>query len=488
MNVRGVLVLIALCLAAGCAPGSQPDAGPLAGAVRAAQASGTQKFDHTTLNDLMAGAIRGGLVDYRKLQEQRLVLDAYLLRIAEAPLASLSKNEAFALLINAYNALTIRAILDHPQVKSIREIPGVWSDAVHRVGGFTCSLDQLEHGILRPLFTDPRVHFAINCASRSCAALAPFAYDGAKLEAQLDERRAVFLTNPANVKNDGGVLALSSYFDWFKPDFTTPGWRGAAPSVVAYVRPHATPEVRAFIDGKLGQPQLEILPYDWSLNAAVPPDPAIAGAPEQSGGLLATAARRVRAFTQGQGAFGVLVFGLVYWISVVLMVPAGPLTLAAGAAFGTAGGFAVVSVASTLGALTAFLIARYLLRERVRGWLERWPAFANVDRAIEHDGWKVVALARLSPVVPYTMLNYGLGVTSVRLVPYVLTSWLAMMPGTLLYVAAGAVSVDAATGGASLGFKVIGVLATGLTIWWISRAAQGKLTAPDSPPASAPAP
>lgn len=458
---------------AGCAPDAAADPGAFGAAVQTAIDKGVDRFDHSDFDEILSGAVQGGLVDYGRIPREKL--DRYLARVADAPLARLAKNDALALLINAYNALTLRAILENPDVASIRDIPDVWKRADHRVGGFAVSLDQLEHGALRPLFRDARVHFAINCASRSCAALAPFAFHAAKLDAQLDERRARFIRDPGQVRAENGVLKVSSYFDWFKADFTTKGWRDAAPSVALYLRPHATPEVQALIDAAEGAPQLKILPYDWSLNA-------IGRAPD-TGGWLAKQAKRVRAFTAGWGPGGVAVFGLMYVLAVVCLVPASPLTIAAGAAYGLAGGFAVVSVSATVAAVLAFLLARYLLRDAVRARLARWPAFANVDRAIERDGGQVVALARLSPVMPFTLSNYAFGVTGVRLLPYALATWIGTMPGTLLYVAMGAVSVDVATGGASTGLKIAGVVATALGLWWLSRAARGKLTG--SAPASA---
>lgn len=469
--LRLAALLLALWIPA-CAPDASSDPGRLGSAVATAIESGTRHFDNSNFNKILSSSVKGGLVDYRTLARERAALDDYLEAVAAAPLSQLAKNDAFALLINAYNALTLREILDHPGVTSIREIPDVWKRADHRVGGFACSLDQLEHNVLRPLFRDARVHFAINCASRSCAPLAPYAFSGAELERQLDERRSAFIKDPAQVRAENGVLKLSSYFDWFRADFTTPGWRDAAPSVIAYIRPFATPAVQALIDTK---PQLKILPYDWSLNALEPP--------VDEDNWLARQAKRVRRLTSGYGAAGAALFGLLYAVAVVCLVPAGPLTIAAGAAYGLAGGFAVVSIASTSAAVVAFLIARHLLRERVRGWLARWPSFGNVDRAIEQGGWKIVALARLSPVMPYSALNYALGVTGVGLVPYAVASWLATMPGTLLYVAMGAVSVDVATGGASTGLKIAGVVATSAAIWWLTRAATGKLTG-SAPPSA----
>jgi len=253
------------------APSAERATGDVARAIEASLAGGKERFDHSAWDRLLAGGTRDGLVDYRFMQERRAKLEAYLRGAAEARLDRLAPGHLEALLINAYNALTVSSILEHPKVESIRDIPGVWTERRHRVGGFDLTLDDIEHRILRPFFRDPRVHFALNCASRSCAPLPPWAYDGDRLEAQLEERAKAFLSDPRNVRVEGSKLLVSRYFDWYGSDFTAAGWRGAAPSVAAYIAGHATPEVAGFIGkGKAGRPPIGFLDYDWSLNAARP--------------------------------------------------------------------------------------------------------------------------------------------------------------------------------------------------------------------------
>jgi uncharacterized protein DUF547 len=162
----------------------------------------------------------------------------------------------------------VASVLDHPRVASIRDIPGVWTERRHRVGGFDLTLDEIEHRILRPFFKDPRIHFALNCASRSCAPLPAWAYDGDRLEAQLEERARAFLADKRNVRVEGSNLLLSRYFDWYGSDFTAAGWRGTAPSIADYVARHAAPDVARFIDKHAGKPPIGFRDYDWSLNAA----------------------------------------------------------------------------------------------------------------------------------------------------------------------------------------------------------------------------
>jgi uncharacterized membrane protein YdjX (TVP38/TMEM64 family) len=120
-----------------------------------------------------------------------------------------------------------------------------------------------------------------------------------------------------------------------------------------------------------------------------------------------------------------------------LAVPAIPLTMTAGAIFGVVPGTAVVSASATLAATAAFLIARYAARDRVQAYAARSPRFAAVDRAIGKDGFKVVTLLRLSPLLPLAASSYLYGLTSVDLGAYVAGSWLGMLPGTVAYVAAG---------------------------------------------------
>jgi hypothetical protein len=266
--------VLALFLVAGCGgPAARRATGEIARAVETSLAAGKEGFEHQEWDRLLAGVTRDGLVDYRFMRERRTELDAYLGRVASARIERLAPRHLEALLINAYNALTVRSILDHPEATSIRQIPGVWTVARHRVGGFEVTLDEIEHQILRPFFRDPRIHFAVNCASMSCAPLPPWAFDGDRIDDQLKERTKAFLADPRNVRVEGGKLRLSRYFDWYGEDFVGPGWRGAAPTTTAYVAAYAAPEVARWIAGQGGSPAIEFLDYDWSLNAA-PPAPA----------------------------------------------------------------------------------------------------------------------------------------------------------------------------------------------------------------------
>jgi len=180
------------------------------------------------------------------------------------------------------------------------------------------------------------------------------------------------------------------------------------------------------------------------------------------------------------GVWGPVVLGLLYVIATVFFVPGTILTLAAGALFGLGVGFITVSAGSTVGAALAFLIARYVARNKVAEIARHNRKFGAIDRAIGEGGWKIVALLRLSPAIPFNLQNYLYGLTPVRFWPYVLTSWLAMMPGTFLYVYLGhitkaAVGGDRARTPAEWAMLGVGLLATIAVTVYITRLARQKL-------------
>jgi uncharacterized membrane protein YdjX (TVP38/TMEM64 family) len=177
----------------------------------------------------------------------------------------------------------------------------------------------------------------------------------------------------------------------------------------------------------------------------------------------------LKAYGRAQGAAGAVVFGLVYvGASLVPGGPAALLTLAAGAVYGVVAGTALVSVSSVAAATLAFLLARGALRERVLRMAGENAKFAGLNRAIGREGAKIVVLVRLSPAFPFTIVNYLFGLTPVPLPAYVLSSWIAMLPGTLAYVyfgsALGAVSGEATPleKGIRVALGVAAVVATAL--------------------------
>lgn len=188
----------------------------------------------------------------------------------------------------------------------------------------------------------------------------------------------------------------------------------------------------------------------------------------------------IESWISSLGVWGPVVLTLAYIVATVLFVPGTILTLVAGAIYGLGVGMVIVSIGSTIGAALCFLIARYAARESVAHWAERYPLFAAIDSAMGEGGWKIVALLRLSPAIPFNVQNYLYGLTPIRFWPYVLASWLAMLPGTFLYVYLGHIT------GAALGqdrdrtpaewvFLAVGLAATVIVSVYIARLARRKI-------------
>lgn len=226
---------------------------------------------HAAFDALLARHVHGDVVDYAGLGADRAALQDYLATLARTDPDALDRAGRMALWINAYNAFTLELVLrELPGLESIKDIPSGrrWEGRLWDVGGTRYSLDQIEHEILRPM-GDARVHFAINCASQSCPALADEAYLPQTLDSQLDAAGRAFLADPERGLRFGDerglfgtshVLRLSRIFDWFEDDFERDGTRldfvlrFAPERAVAYVREH-----RDDLD-------VEFLDYDWSLN------------------------------------------------------------------------------------------------------------------------------------------------------------------------------------------------------------------------------
>lgn len=155
----------------------------------------------------------------------------------------------------------------------------------------------------------------------------------------------------------------------------------------------------------------------------------------------------MRGWIDDLGVLGPIVFGVLYVVAALLLVPGSVLTIAAGGIFGLWLGTAVVSIASTTSAALALLIARFVARKRVEQWAEQSDKFRAMDNAISEGGWKIVAMLRLSPAIPFNIQNYFYGLTSIGFWRCVLTSWVSMLPGTFLFVYVGhlgATTLDAA--------------------------------------------
>jgi uncharacterized membrane protein YdjX (TVP38/TMEM64 family) len=187
------------------------------------------------------------------------------------------------------------------------------------------------------------------------------------------------------------------------------------------------------------------------------------------------------------GPVGPLIFFVLYVVACVFMLPGAILTIGAGAVFGVIHGSLLVSLSSTAGAAAAFLVGRYLARDMVARRVEKNATFRAVDEAVATEGWKIVGLLRLSPVFPFNLLNYTLGLTRVSLSSYVLASWIGMMPGTVMYVYLGSLAGSLAELGVRAGaitrspvewgLYIVGLVATiavTLVITRIARRALGQ--------------
>jgi uncharacterized membrane protein YdjX (TVP38/TMEM64 family) len=185
------------------------------------------------------------------------------------------------------------------------------------------------------------------------------------------------------------------------------------------------------------------------------------------------------------GVAGIFVFIIVYAVATVLLAPGSVLTIGAGFAFGLWKGFVAVSAGATLGASLAFLIARFIARDKIEAVARRNEKFQKIDNAIGKEGAKLIFLLRLSPVIPFNLSNYFYGLTAVKLWPYVLASWIGMMPGTFLYVYIGTASklaVSAAAGGEQMkhGWQYwtlisFGLAATVIATIWVTKIARDAL-------------
>jgi hypothetical protein len=243
-------------------------------------------FDHgyAAYASVLRRFVNGARVDYARLTSGRAALDAAASDFdgpGAAGVASWSRPEQMAFWINAYNVFTLRAIVDHYPIRvrwlsfgprnSIRQIDGVWTRLKWRAAGREVTLDQIEHEILRPAFKDPRVHFAINCASISCPPLAATPYAAARLDAQLDEAARRYLASPHGLQISGDRLRVSSIFKWYGDDFVE-RYAAAGP-------PSGTPRDRAILGvvgrfgpqaaaerAMTGRARLQFLDYDWTLN------------------------------------------------------------------------------------------------------------------------------------------------------------------------------------------------------------------------------
>ena len=229
-------------------------------------------FDHSVFDRVLKSYVNGqGRVDYNGIADYQ-PFRAYMETLETASTESMSRDEQLAFWINAYNAVTIDKVIKWKPKKSVREtfVPGVWTGTKfftsreHTVAGRKLSPDDIEHEILRKQLKEPRIHFAIICASSGCPPLPQFAYTGKNVQAKLEEETRKYINSDRGTRIDSAKnqLYLSKLFDWFSGDFEY-----ASGSVMDFIKTYIDKSALAFLDQN---PKINLLEYDGALNAQEP--------------------------------------------------------------------------------------------------------------------------------------------------------------------------------------------------------------------------
>lgn len=232
-----------------------------------------RRVDHSTwaafLNRyLIAGSDGINRIDYHAAMNARGGLHGYMRELEAVPVSSLNRDEQFAYWVNLYNALTVATVLDHYPVDTIRDIDissglfsnGPWEATLVEVETMPLTLDDIEHRILRPVWRDARVHYAVNCAALGCPNLYREPFEAERLDSQLDQAARRFVNHPRGARLEEGELHVSSIYAWFQSDFG-----GSDRGVIAHLRRYAEPELTAQL---AGIEEIEDHDYDWALNDA----------------------------------------------------------------------------------------------------------------------------------------------------------------------------------------------------------------------------
>jgi len=231
--------------------------------VSASLSSSTVSIASDMYANLLCERVKNGMVDYEAFKKNEALLDKYLKILEETDIDKLSWNDQFAFYINAYNAWTIKLILSaYPGIQSIKELGSLfrtpWKRKIARIGGEIMTLDTIEHEILRPRFKDPRVHFAVNCASRSCPPLRWEPYRGDILDRQLTEMTEAFINDPHHNRLQNSTLYVSSIFKWYSEDFNE--------DVIGFFMKYARGDLEVRLKKQAAEIKIRYLDYDWSLN------------------------------------------------------------------------------------------------------------------------------------------------------------------------------------------------------------------------------
>jgi len=226
-------------------------------------AENKQNPDHGIYAELLALYVKDGVVDYAGFKKDEKKLDQYLAVLEAINVASLSRNEQMAFYTNAYNAWTIKLILSgYPDVESIKDLGGFfsspWKKQFVRINDKIVTLDHIEHDILRPAYKDPRIHFAVNCASKGCPLLISEPYEANRLDEQLDRSTSDFINDPGKNYLDGDKLYVSKIFKWFSEDFND--------DVVGFFIKYAADPLKKQLQARKDSIKVKYLDYDWLLN------------------------------------------------------------------------------------------------------------------------------------------------------------------------------------------------------------------------------
>ena len=224
--------------------------------------------DHAVFTRLLKKTVKRGLVQYKKLKKNPL-LARYIKQLAASrPNKIKNKKKQLAFWINAYNAYTLKLIVDNYPLKSIRNLStsskDIWKSWKFRIHKKKYTLDEIEHKIIRPRYKEPRIHAALVCAAKSCPPLRAEAYEGSKLEKQLADQMRRFLSDTKRNYFDSKkkTIYLSKIFEWFKDDFTQ-GSADLKKILIPYFPPKVRKKIRKVKKNKL---RLQYLKYDWALN------------------------------------------------------------------------------------------------------------------------------------------------------------------------------------------------------------------------------
>jgi len=246
-----------------------------------AQAARNFDHNHTIYDSLLAAHVINGRIDYRALKADPLPLTRYLYDLAavsKKQFHAFSREQQLAFLFNAYNAATLKLIIDHYPVTSIKDIGGMfkspWNKPIVRLFGETITLNTLEHDILRADYNEPRLHMALVCAAKGCPPLRSEAYRAKKLGGQLNSQARTFLASPAGLQIDrlAHTVRVSSLFKWYGDDFIktyTPragfsGLNKKKGAVANFCSRFVPDQDRSYLES--GKYSLTYLDYDWSLN------------------------------------------------------------------------------------------------------------------------------------------------------------------------------------------------------------------------------